>query len=126
MAQAVEVPRTFYQNLPAPRAYQSLVDFAPGVSGSRTANPSILGGTANSNIYLVDGISTTDPVTGTFGLNFTFDVIEAVDVKLTGISAEYGEHQGGIVNLINGGRRTLDKISIGQVWKPAPTPVPAK
>ncbi len=32
----------------------------------------------------------------------------------------------GIVNLIYGGRRKLDKISIGQVWKPAATPVPAK
>ena len=32
----------------------------------------------------------------------------------------------GIVNLIYGGRRKLDKISIGQVWKPAPTPAPAK
>ncbi len=32
----------------------------------------------------------------------------------------------GIVNLIYGSRRKLDKISIGQVWKPAPTPAPAK
>jgi len=32
----------------------------------------------------------------------------------------------GIVNLIYGGRRKLDKISIGQIWKPAPTPAPAK
>ena len=32
----------------------------------------------------------------------------------------------GIVNLIYGGRRKLDKISIGQVWKPAATPAPAK
>ena len=32
----------------------------------------------------------------------------------------------GIVNLIYGSRRKLDKISIGQVWKPDATPVPAK
>ena len=32
----------------------------------------------------------------------------------------------GIVNLIYGNRRKLDKISIGQVWKPTPTPAPAK
>jgi preprotein translocase subunit SecD len=32
----------------------------------------------------------------------------------------------GIVNLIYGGRRKLDKISIGQIWKPDATPIPAK
>jgi preprotein translocase subunit SecD len=31
----------------------------------------------------------------------------------------------GIVNLIYGGRRKLDKISIGQIWKPDATPIPA-
>jgi len=32
----------------------------------------------------------------------------------------------GIVNLIYGSRRKLDKISIGQIWKPDATPIPAK
>ena len=32
----------------------------------------------------------------------------------------------GIVNLIYGSRKKLDKISIGQVWRPAPSPSPAK
>jgi preprotein translocase subunit SecD len=33
----------------------------------------------------------------------------------------------GIVNLIYGGRKHLTKVSIGQVWRPAPAPgVPAK
>jgi preprotein translocase subunit SecD len=31
----------------------------------------------------------------------------------------------GIVALIYGGRKKLDKISIGQVWRPRGTPVPA-
>jgi preprotein translocase subunit SecD len=32
----------------------------------------------------------------------------------------------GIVNLIYGSRKKLDRISIGQVWKPAVAPSPAK
>jgi preprotein translocase subunit SecD len=32
----------------------------------------------------------------------------------------------GIVNLVYGSRKKLDKISIGQVWRPAPSPSPAK
>jgi preprotein translocase subunit SecD len=32
----------------------------------------------------------------------------------------------GIVNLVYGSRKKLDKISIGQVWRPSPSPSPAK
>lgn len=85
-------------NIPVARSYQSLMQFAPGVSGS--SNPNMLGGTSNSNQYLTDGVSIRDPVTGTFGSNMVFDAIEAVDIKTTGVSAEYGQFQGGVTNMI--------------------------
>lgn len=93
---------TAYTNqLPVARSDLALLTFAPGVvdlDGDGNAN--FLGGTSNSNQYLVDGVSSRDPVTGTFGLNLNFDAIETVDVKLAGISAEYGQSQGGISNII--------------------------
>lgn len=94
-------------NIPVGRSYQALLQFAPGVSGS--SNPNMLGGTSNSNQYLTDGVSIRDPVTGTFGANIVFDAIEAVDIKLTGVSAEYGQFQGGMTNLITkAGGNTLN------------------
>lgn len=95
---AVVLDKKFTEKLPAGRTYQSLIQFAPGVTGG--ANPNILGGTSNSNEYLVDGVSIRDPVTGTFGSNLNFDAIEVVDIKLTGVSAEYGQFQGGLTSVI--------------------------
>ncbi|HEX6851568.1 MAG TPA: TonB-dependent receptor [Candidatus Polarisedimenticolaceae bacterium] len=89
--------KAFTDSLPAGRSYQSLVQFAPGVTGG--SNPNVLGGTSSSNQYLVDGVSTRDPVTGTFGSNVNFDAIESVEIKLTGVSAEYGEFQGGLTSV---------------------------
>jgi hypothetical protein len=94
---ATVIEKEFTEKLPAGRNYQSLIQYAPGVTGG--ANPNILGGTANSNLYLIDGINGGDPVTGTFGFNLNFDAIDSVDIKLTGISAEYGQTQGGVTNL---------------------------
>ena len=87
--------------LPVLRQYQSLLGLAPGVANTDESggNPNILGGTSNSNVYLVDGVSGRDPVTGTFGFNLNFDAIEAVDLKLVGVSAEYGQFQGGLANV---------------------------
>lgn len=94
------VDKTFTESLPLGRGYQSLVAFAPGVINPGGGNPNILGGTSSSNNYLVEGVSARDPVTGTFGLNYTYDSIEAVDTKLFGVSAEYGQFQGGVTNII--------------------------
>lgn len=84
--------------LPVNRTYQAILQLAPGVTGG--ANPNVLGGTAASNQYLTDGVSIRDPLTGTFGSNMVFDAIEATELKLSGISAEYGGFQGGMVNMI--------------------------
>ncbi len=96
-----EVTTNYAENLPVPRSYQDLLSFAPGVLYTQgNNNPNMMGGTSNSNGFLIDGVSITDPVTGTFGANINYDSIEAVDIKLTGVSAEYGGFQGGLTNLI--------------------------
>lgn len=94
--------KDFTETIPVVRGYQSLLQFAPGVANTaeESGNPNILGGTRNSNTFLLDGVSITDTVTGTFGSNVNYDTIEEVDVKLTGVSAEYGQFQGGVANVI--------------------------
>lgn len=78
------------------RSYQSAVQQAAGVGGG--SNPSVRGSTLGENTYLIDGVNTTDPVTGTFGLNTIFDAIDTVEVGTGGFEAEYGQITGGLIN----------------------------
>lgn len=95
------------------RSYQDVALFAPGVVGGATApgNPSIHGGTPFSNVYLLDGLNITDPVTQTFSTNFNFDAIGELQVLTGGLDAEYGSTLGGVINIVThsgGDEFTLD------------------
>ena len=81
------------------RSYQSMLGRAGGVAGGG-GNPNVHGATIGENRYLVDGVDTTDPVTGTFGQNLNFDTIEAVEFQTGGFRAESGQATGGIVNVV--------------------------
>lgn len=84
--------------LPGNRDYQSYMSLAPGVSGG--GNPNALGGQDSENIYLVDGVDTTDPTTGTFGLNLAEDAVEEVQTLTSGVSAEFGRFNGAVANIV--------------------------
>jgi hypothetical protein len=80
------------------RSYQSVLGQAAGTDGG--ANPRVFGATLGENQYQIDGITTTDPVTYTFGTNFNFDAIQEIAFHTSGYEAEYGGSTGGFVNLI--------------------------
>ncbi len=97
--------KEFLQRMPTGRSYQQAVSAAPGVVGG--ANPNVAGAGANENTYMLDGVNITDPVTGTFSLNFNFDAIEQLEVLTNALDPEYGEGLGGVVNIVteSGGNR---------------------
>jgi len=84
----------------AGRDYQSAATFAPGVVDNGSGNANMRGGTFTSNQYYVDGVNTTDPLTGTFSNNMNFDAIEEFQVLTGGMDAEYGKALGGAVNVV--------------------------
>lgn len=88
----------FLQSVPTGRSYQSVTQFAPGVTGG--GNPNVNGGSDSSNAYLIDGVNTTDPTTNTFGLNFNFDAIEELQVLTGGFHPRYGNVTGGVINVV--------------------------
>jgi outer membrane receptor protein involved in Fe transport len=90
------------QNLPIARNYQNLALTAPGVvlPGNANANPYVHGALSTDNLFLFDGIDTTDPTTGGFGQNFTYEAIQEVSVTTSAASAEFGRATGGIINVI--------------------------
>jgi len=97
-AQSITLNNEFLQNLPTARSFQDVVQFLPGVTGG--ANPNINGGTLQSNRYYLDGTNTTDPVTGTFSMNFNFDAIEDLEVITAGYDARYDQGLGGTINIV--------------------------
>ena len=87
--------------LPVVRGYQNVIDFAPGQNDiDGDGNPNARGAPDSGNVFLFDGVDTTDPTTGTFGANNNFDTIQEVVVSNANISAEYGRVQGGVFNVI--------------------------
>jgi hypothetical protein len=80
------------------RNYQSLIGAAPGVVG--TGNVNSHGALTNSNIFMFDGVNTTDPTTGTIGTNLNFESIQEVVIRTSAVGVEYGRGTGAIVDVI--------------------------
>ncbi len=91
------------------RNYQNVLSQTAGVTGQN-----VFGSTIGENAYYVDGANTTDPVTATWGTNFTFDSIQEIQFQTSGYEAEYGSATGGIVNLVtkSGGNQFAGTVDI--------------
>jgi hypothetical protein len=82
-----------------------LVKVAPGVSptsvGNGTSNTvSALGSGTNENTFLLDGTNFTCPCSGGAVAEPGIDVIQEVQVQTVGSSAEFGNIQGAVFNVI--------------------------
>src|SRR6266571_5174961 len=83
------------------RNYQDLLSLAPGVSDpDGDGNPNIHGARDTDVITLVDGVSTTDPLTGKIGAQLNIESIQEIEVKTSGATAEFSRAQGGFANII--------------------------
>ncbi len=80
------------------RSYQAVLRHAAGVTGGN--NPNVFGSTLSENAYFIDGQDTTDPLTSTWGSEFSFDSIAEVELQTSGFEAEYGRATGGVVNVV--------------------------
>jgi len=92
----------FVDNLPIlGRNYQDVLVLAPGVSDvDGDGNPNIHGARDTDVITLVDGVSTTDPLTGKIGAQLNIESIQEIEVKSSGATAEFGRAQGGFANIV--------------------------
>jgi len=92
--------------LPVGRNYASIVLSQPGVqtdSGEtqgRSLAISVYGSTSAENLFLIDGVNTTNVIKGFQGKNINTEFIQEVEVKTGGYQAEYGRNTGGVVNVI--------------------------
>ncbi len=92
--------------LPVGRNYASIVLSQPGVqqdngeTQGRSLALSIYGSTSAENLFLIDGVNTTNVIKGFQGKNINTEFIQEVEVKTGGYQAEYGRNTGGVVNVI--------------------------
>jgi hypothetical protein len=92
----------FVESLPIlGRNYQDILTLAPGVTDvDGDGNPNIHGARDTNVVSLIDGISTTDPLSGKLGAQLNIESIQEIEIKTTGATAEYGRAQGGFTNII--------------------------
>lgn len=108
------------------RTFQSVMELAPGVQVNAN-NPQVHGAASTDNLYLVDGVDTTDPRTQTWGTAINFDTIQEVQVQTAGVAAEFGRVTGGVVNLVtkSGGNELhgIGRVVVNDVdWTADPKP----
>ncbi len=74
----------------------------------------VRGGRSNEMAYTVDGMSVSDPVDGGAALTIDTDAIADMDVMTGGLTAEYGNAQSGMVNIVtkSGSRDYSGKIEV--------------
>ncbi len=92
--------------LPVGRNYADVVFTQPGVQADfgetqgRSLAISIYGSTSSENLFLIDGVNTTNVIKGFQGKDINSEFIQEVEVKTGGYQAEYGRNTGGVVNVI--------------------------
>jgi hypothetical protein len=120
------------QAIPTRRA--SMFDFiraAPGISptspsSGTTTTVSAFGSGINSNVFLIDGTNFTCPCLGIARSEPGIDFIEELQVQSAGASAEFGNMQGAVVNVITrqgGDRFVSDAASYWQTSSLTSQPV---
>jgi hypothetical protein len=95
------------ENTPVRRFSQfDFFKWAPGVSATSpssgtSAAMTAFGSSTNDNVYMIDGTDFTAPVSGAAWPYPDTDVIEEIEVVSLGASAEYGNVQGAVFNVVS-------------------------
>ena len=90
-----------FNRMPKARTFQSLVTAAPtATTGDLEGGTQINGASAGENNFIVDGITTSSVLQGQSRTNAPFEILEEVQVKTSGIEAQYGGATGGVISAI--------------------------
>lgn len=113
--------------LPLQRTAEGVALLAPGASpgSSYFSGPagnglvSFSGSAVTENAYYVNGLNTTDPLSGFGGISLPYGAVDQEEVLSGGYSARFGRSDGGVISQV-GKRGTNDWHFGGQVlWEPA-------
>ena len=95
------LPAEEFNLLPKGRSFQSTVLLAPSVNqGEVEGGIQVNGASGAENSFTVDGVVTNGLVNGQSRQNTVFEYLDEVQVKTSGISAEFGGALGGVVSAV--------------------------
>jgi len=89
----------YTRNLPTARTFGGVVGQAAGAQVDNFG-VSFAGATSAENVYIVEGINTTDTGFGGIASNLPNEFIQETEVITGGYNAEFGRATGGIVNVV--------------------------
>jgi Carboxypeptidase regulatory-like domain/TonB-dependent Receptor Plug Domain len=90
-----------FEKLPRGRDFSTVVIQAPSANqNDKAGGISIDGASGAENRYIMDGVDTTNPQTGTQGKTLITDFVDEVQVKSSGYAAEFGGSTGGVINVV--------------------------
>ncbi len=97
------------EQLPLNRSIESTVLMTPGVAATGTSSGyiSISGAMSFENLFLINGVVVNENLRGQPLDLYIEDAIQETTTSTSGVSAEYGRFQGGVVNMLtkSGGNR---------------------
>ncbi|MCX8126926.1 MAG: Plug and carboxypeptidase regulatory-like domain-containing protein, partial [Dehalococcoidia bacterium] len=75
---------------------------AQGKDGSWLPSPNAYGGSSNENVFLINGVNTTNPRSAAYGslVNVNYNAVEEVRVIALGSKAEYGSYSGVAIDVL--------------------------
>ncbi|MBN2198521.1 MAG: TonB-dependent receptor [Candidatus Aminicenantes bacterium] len=117
----VTLSKDLVETLANDRQYQTIMGLMPGAIDAN--NPFMFGASGSDNMYLFDGMDSTDPMTKTWSTAMNFDNFEEMQIVISGAPAEYGKGTGAVINVVTkaGGNRFsgIARITVSDVeWNP--------
>ncbi len=109
-----------FNRMPKARSFQSIAITAPSVNeGLVEGGIQVNGASGSENAFTIDGITTNSLVNGQSRQNTQFEYLQEVQVKTTGISAQYGGALGGVVSAVtkSGGNTFSGEAPLLRRWQ---------
>jgi hypothetical protein len=99
------VPAEEFDALPKGRSFQDMARTAPSVNvgsegSSIEGGITVNGASAGENNFTVDGVSVNSQIHGPQRQDAVFEYLQEVQVKTSGLSAEYGGAMGGVISAV--------------------------
>jgi hypothetical protein len=95
------IPVEEFEAIPKGRSFQSLAAVLPSVqTGELEGGTQVNGASAGENNFMIDGVSVVSQINGGQRQDAVFDYLQEVQVKTTGLSAEFGGAMGGVISAV--------------------------
>jgi hypothetical protein len=95
------IPAEEFEIIPKGRSFQALAAALPSVnSGELEGGFQVNGASAGENNFTVDGVSVVSQVHGAQRQDAVFEYVQEVQVKTSGLEAEYGGALGGVISAV--------------------------